>query len=103
MSATAPADRLSRTPRMPKTVWRCDQSLTLKANETKTLTLATGATLPANSIIFISLQAGKPAGKSVSADNLEARPTSQPAKFSQNPAIVALSFSTALPQRKAGG
>lgn len=98
LSATAPADKLSRTPSMPKGLWRCDPSLTLQPNETKTMTLATEVALPTNSIILVSLHDGTLSGGPPPVGTLNPLPTRLPTAFSQRPGIVALSFSTVAPQ-----
>ena len=101
MSAMAPADPLSRTPRMPSTIWRCDQSLALKANETRAFTLTTDAALPTNSIISFSLHEVNGNAPTPSAT---VRTSPSPA-LTWQPGVVVMSVSTAIaqPARKARG
>ena len=77
MTASAPADMLSRAERMPSVLWRQEQIVSLQPNETKVYTLCASTNLPAKSVISVSLQ------------DLEQKPFRVPA------GIVALSFSTA--------
>lgn len=78
MTASVPADMTSRVIRIPLVLWRQEQIVSLKPDETKVYALCAGTNLPPKSIISVSLR------------DLE-----------QNPArlragIVALSFSTAV-------
>ena len=99
MSAMAPTDALSRTPAIPARVWHCDQSIALKPRETRVFTLATGVALPANRLISVALRESKPAGQTVAAQTLGRPQVRLPDAFSRSPGVVALSFSTAAPQK----
>jgi hypothetical protein len=79
MTATAPADAFSRVIRLPTVLWQQEQVVALQPNETKVLALCARTNLPANSIISVALH--------------EAIQTPAPLQ----PGIVALSFSTAVP------
>ena len=80
MTASGPADMNSRVIRMPSVLWQREQLVSLKPNETKTYVLCAATNLPANSVISVSL---KELGQ------LQAQPAA---------GIVALSFSTVVPQ-----
>ncbi|HHY86448.1 MAG TPA: hypothetical protein GYA07_13085 [Verrucomicrobia bacterium] len=60
MTASSPASMLSRIPTRPEKLWQHPCSLTLKANETKTILLATGIRLPPDQIIQVTMQPAKP-------------------------------------------
>jgi len=78
MTASAPADLLSRVIRAPSVLWRQEQIVSLQPNETKVYALCAKTNLPPKSVISVSLQ------------DLEQKPPRPPA------GIVALSFSTAV-------
>jgi hypothetical protein len=80
MTASGLADMNSRVIRMPAVLWQQEQVVSLKPNETKTYVLCAATNLPANSVISVSL---KELGQ------LQAQPAG---------GIVALSFSTVVPQ-----
>ncbi len=82
LSASSPADPLSRTIRLPSVLWRQDQSLTLSPGETKTLTLSAHTNLPPNSVISVSLRDQNPGPGLVPGG------------------ITALTFSTVVPNAK---
>jgi hypothetical protein len=79
MTASSPADMLSRVVRMPAVVWQRDQFVSLGAKERKTLVLTTTTNLPPKSMISVLLRETQPPG-------------SLPQKAGS---VVALSFSTA--------
>jgi hypothetical protein len=78
MTASAPADRLSRVIRLPSVLWRQEQIVSLQPNETKVYALSANTNLPPKSVISVSLQ------------DLEQKSPRPPA------GIVALSFSTTI-------
>jgi len=80
MSASSPADALSRVIRLPKVLWQQEQVITLQPRETKLLTLCARTNLPPNSVISVSLRE----------QGQKASPLS--------PGIMALSFSTVVPK-----
>ncbi|MGA3182917.1 MAG: hypothetical protein ABSF38_21560 [Verrucomicrobiota bacterium] len=96
LSALGPVSRLSRTPVMPSVLWQQQLDLTLGPNETKLLTLATRAKLPANSSISVSLSQVGQAGKATAAAN-PGIVSAGPLRPDGQPGIVALRFSTAPP------
>jgi len=102
ISALAPVDRLSRTPSMPAKLWQCDQSVALKANETKIFTLSAGIALPTNRVILVTLQEGKTLDKTLPEGSLD-NATRTTGNLSPKPGVVALSFSTAASPRQAKG
>lgn len=56
LTASAPADALSRTIRLPSVLWQREQVVTLQPRETKVLTLCAQTNLPPNSVIAVSLR-----------------------------------------------
>ncbi len=56
MSATAPANPVSRLLPMPAMLWQDEQQITLKPNETKVISVSTHTKLPANKLIAVALQ-----------------------------------------------
>jgi hypothetical protein len=77
MTASKPADMLSRVIRMPSVLWRQEQIVSLSPNETRVYALCASTNLPAQSVISVSLQDPEQ-------------------KLARSPAgVVALSFSTA--------
>jgi len=56
MTATAPADAMSRTILMPWTLWQRQEWVTLGPRETKVLTLCASTNLPPNKVITVSLR-----------------------------------------------
>jgi hypothetical protein len=85
MTATAVADPTSRTIRLPSVLWEQQQSLTLNANETKTLTLCASTNLPPRSLISVSLREPHPGAAPVA-----------PGIAIPNPsAVTVLNFTTA--------
>ncbi|MGO8925457.1 MAG: hypothetical protein ACLQU3_00835 [Limisphaerales bacterium] len=79
MTASSPADALSRVIRLPKVLWQQEQVFTLQPNETKMLALCASTNLPVNSVISVSLR----------------EQDQKPAPLT--PGIVALTFSTVVP------
>jgi hypothetical protein len=80
MTASAPADLLSRTVRLPSVLWQQQQVVSLQPRETKVLALATSTNLPPNSMVNVSLrEPGTQAGPAPSG-------------------ITALTFSTVVPK-----
>jgi hypothetical protein len=80
MTASSPADALSRVIRLPNVLWQQDQFVMLQPNETKVLALCASTNLPPNSVISVALR----------------EPGQKAAPFL--PGIMALSFSTAVPK-----
>ena len=80
MTASSPADALSRVIRLPMLMWQQEQVVTLQPKETKVLVLFAGTNLPPNSVISVSLR----------------EQDQKTAPFL--PGIVALSFSTVVPK-----
>ncbi len=86
MTGVSPADALSRVIRLPSALWQQPQTLALKPNETRLITLSTQTKLPANQLISVSLHAPRsPLPAPPSHLNLPLAPAG----------IVALTFSTA--------
>ncbi len=84
MSATAPADAMSRVVRTPAVLWQTDQALTLGPGENKKVMLTCGTKLPPMSVISVLLQE-KRSGDRANLEIGSVRSTNS---------IVALSFST---------
>ena len=80
MTATAPADAMSRTIRMPSALWQREECVKLAPRETKVLTLCASTNLPPNSVITVSLR----------------EPGAQATPML--PGITALTFSTVVPK-----
>ena len=80
MTASSPADALSRTIRLPLVLWQQEQVLTLKPKETKVVALCASTNLPPKSVISVSLREPGPGA----------------APFLMG--VTALSFSTAAPE-----
>ena len=55
MTSMAPMSPMSRMMPMPRTLWKRECTVGLKAGETKTLTLKPGVTLPAGQIVSVQL------------------------------------------------
>jgi len=55
MTSMAPMSRVSRMLPMPRSLWKRDCTIGLKAGETKTLTLSPGVKLPAGQVISVQL------------------------------------------------
>jgi hypothetical protein len=96
MTATAPADRLSRVLLMPAVLWQEQRALTLGPNETKVFTFNARTNLPASSSISVSLSEVDGLPQTAAADHPE-RSTVSPLPLLSGPGIVALSFSTVTP------
>lgn len=56
MTASSPADALSRVIRLPMVMWQQEQVVTLQPNETKVIALCASTNLPPNSVISVSLR-----------------------------------------------
>lgn len=56
MTASSPANALSRVIRLPSVLWQQSQTLALNPNEAKSVVVSTKTKLPANSLISVSLQ-----------------------------------------------
>jgi hypothetical protein len=80
MTASSPADALSRVIRVPQVLWQQEQIVTLQPKETKVYALRASTNLPPNSVIALSLR----------------EPSEKTALFT--PGIMALSFSTIVPK-----
>jgi hypothetical protein len=98
MNASAPSSPLSRMVAVPQTLWQQSCPLTLKPHETKTVPLATATRLPANRTIYVTLRTGDapstPVALSPNGSALVSGSIQQ--------TIVALDYSTVVPQPKAG-
>ncbi len=87
LSASSPKDMLSRVPRRASSFWESQQTIALKANETKVITIAVDKPLPADQMVSVTLQTvedGKPAPATPGTVARNRLPT----------AVQALSFST---------
>jgi hypothetical protein len=84
MTASSPADMMSRVLRMPAILWQTEQIVSLKARERKVLTLTATTNLPPKSIISVSLRGALLPGSVLE----QPRPV---------PSVVALTFSTGTP------
>ncbi len=60
MTASSPRDAMSRTIRLPSSLWQCQQFVELKPRETKVLTLCASTNLPPHSVISVSLREPPP-------------------------------------------
>jgi hypothetical protein len=80
MTATAPADPMSRTIQMPSALWQREECVKLAPRESKVLTLCASTNLPPNKLITVSLR----------------EPGAGPVLML--PGITALSFSTVVPK-----
>ena len=78
MSTFGPVNLASRVPALPLVLWRQEQTVTLKPDETKVYSLCASTNLPAKSMVSVSLQ------------DLDEQAARLPA------GIVALRFSTAV-------
>ena len=96
MTASSPADMMSRVPRLPSALWHEQQTLMLKPHETKVLPLSVPKKLPANSMIAVSLQERDPLQTNALAGSSQILLRSQVVGPSA-PSIVAMNFSTAVP------
>ena len=96
MTASSPADMLSRVPRLPSALWREDFTLALKPNETRVVPIAVPAKLPANRMIAVSLRESKPLQTNAATTSPAIHPAPRPGPSPQS-GILALNFSTAVP------
>jgi hypothetical protein len=96
MTASSPADRLSRVIRAPAILWRQEQLLTLNPNETKVLSLSAKTNLPAGSLIAVSLREIDPAQTLAGAGQRVIEPALLRVPAIQ-PGIVVMNFSTDAP------
>jgi hypothetical protein len=76
MTATSPAEALSRVISIPAVMWQKEQVVTLQPNERKTFTLCAGTNLPPNKVFSVSLR----------------EPDQKAGPF--GPGVMALTFST---------
>lgn len=95
MNASAPANANSRVLRMPAEIWQQQQTLTLKPNETKGITLPVETKLPANSVIAVTIQESSPTQMKAVKVGLDVSPALSFANAS-HPGVVAMNFSTAV-------
>jgi len=95
LTASSPADAMSRVPRLPKALWQQNLPVTLEPNVTKTITLAVPEKLPAGSMIAFTLGEAKP-NEATASQSSEAKPLLSRAGLPPG-GIVALRFSTAAP------
>jgi hypothetical protein len=70
LSASSPADALSRAIRLPTLLWQKQEFMTVAPNETKVLSLSTVTNLPAGKIFSVTLQEVVPGNASDSANTL---------------------------------
>jgi hypothetical protein len=103
MSASSPADALSRAIRMPATFWVDDREFTLGPGETKRFTLTCGTNLPPNKFVSVSLQE-VPAFEALplTAALLPGRVGARGQVPASSIGIIALNFSTVVPAPTAG-
>ena len=95
LTASSPADTMSRVPRLPKALWRQNLPVTLQPNETRTFAIAVPEQLPPGSMIAVTL-----GETNLNEAAATASPETQiaPRGAGLPPAgIVALRFSTAAP------
>jgi hypothetical protein len=97
MNASPPEARLSRTPRLPKILWQDEESFTLKAGESKVVTLLTKTELPTNSLVSVMLKEGL-ASKEISIPRDPAASSAAKATDSRSQAIIAMQISTLPPK-----
>ena len=95
---TAPADALSRTPRMPVRIWECDQFVSLEPKETKTFALDTRTALPTNSLVSVLLQEPKPTESPASGPGPAKETSLRQVRLGSPPGMVLMTFSTAVPK-----
>lgn len=100
MTATSPADALSRVVRTPSMLWQTEQSVALAPRESKTLTLNTRTKLPPNNLISVLLQdnAAGPSTPLTVGPQPAIKPEATPAPASSM--ITALTFLTITPNRE---
>jgi len=91
ITASSPADEMSRVPRRPKTLWQQNLPVALQANETKVLAIAVPAKLPPNNMIAVILRKSDPNAATTASANPNISP------LFDISGIVALNFSTAVP------
>lgn len=92
MTCTAPTSPLSRTIAMPTELWQQEQTLTLKAGETRTLPLASTAAVPTNNLISVHLYDLDPSVATITSVPTGAKPVGFFRPSLRD--IVALTFST---------
>jgi len=92
MSSSAPENRLSRTIQMPTELWHQEETLTLKAGETRVIPLAVTAGVPANSLVSVHLVDMVPGAPAIPEVPREIGPTVHRMPYVHE--IVALNFST---------
>ncbi len=86
MSASSPADALSRVVRTPSMLWQADKSIVLAPGEAKKVAVPTATKLPSKNLISVTMQQAVPA---------ESSPIPIQHRAAQTPgAVVMLSFST---------
>lgn len=86
LTASSPADRMSRVLRIPQTLWRQNLPVALQPDETRTFAITVPAKLPPASIFAVTIAAAGPH---------EATATALPAALPAG--VVALRFATAAP------
>ena len=96
MTSSSPRDMMSRVPRLPAALWQQQQALVLQANETKVIRLVVPATLPANSMVAVSLAEATTAASGAETAKPELRRV-QLLGGAPPSGIIALNFSTAAP------
>jgi hypothetical protein len=97
MTGSAPVSPFSRMMPMPTLLWQQECTLTLQANETKSMNLATQTILPENTVVSVALAEIDEKDKTTHPDTAVAILTPQlmPA---MGGGVVVLSFSTAEPK-----
>lgn len=96
MTASSPADQMSRVMRLPSSLWQHQQPLVLQPHETRVVSLAVPAKLPPNSSVAVSLEETSPTPATADSATPAARPVLLIPGAPQS-GIVALNFSTAVP------
>lgn len=91
VTASSPADMMSRVPRLPNALWQQNLPVALQANETKVLAIAVPAKLPPHSMIAVTLRNTDPNAATTASANPNISP------LSRISGIVALNFPTAVP------
>jgi hypothetical protein len=96
MTGSTPVSPLSRLMPLPTLLWEYEFALTLRANETKSVNLATNTELPANNVVSITLTDTDPDRKPSGPDGAAPTVISQLVPAMGN-GVVVLSFSTVEP------
>lgn len=97
MTGSAPVSPMSRMMPMPSLLWQHESTLTLRANESRSVPLVTKTDLPANTVVSVALSEVDPNNKTTVPNAAAATfvPQLMPARSG---GVVVLSFSTAEPE-----